>query len=217
MSAMAKMIERMVSLEKEMASLKVMVSSSKDKKEVPATKDKKEKKAVKDKKESKGPTEWNVFVKATQKEMAAAKGVLMAAGEEGEKVFKAVAAKKDSGFGWQTAMKEASRRKDELEGRDHSVKEAKKEEAKAAKKAKKEESESEEEDSGSGSSGSSESGEGSELEKQIASLDMEIKTIGGIKYIVDAAGGDAYLLENDTFGDRAGAYDGKMGTIDLTA
>lgn len=63
-----------------------------------------------------GPAAWNLFVKETQKTMAAAAGV--DASSMDEAAFKKAASAKDSGFGWQLALKEASRRKAVAEGRD---------------------------------------------------------------------------------------------------
>lgn len=62
-----------------------------------------------------GPAAWNLFVKETQKTMAAAVGVDSSSMDEA--AFKKAAAIKDSGFGWQVALKEASRRKALAEGR----------------------------------------------------------------------------------------------------
>ena len=85
---------------------------------------------AKAKKEANSPSlsDWNVFVKATWREMAAAKGVFLDAtatdSEAAYKEFK-VAANKE-GVTYQAVMKEASRRKDEREGVDHAEKLAKK-------------------------------------------------------------------------------------------
>jgi len=63
---------------------------------------------------SEGPAAWNLFVKETQKTMAAAAGV--DASSMDAAAFKKLASAKDSGFGWQAALKEASRRKAAAEG-----------------------------------------------------------------------------------------------------
>jgi hypothetical protein len=67
-----------------------------------------------------GPKEWNVFIQATWRSMAAANGVLYEdfEGDEAakDKAFKEAA--KKVGVVYQSVMKEASRRKAEAEGRD---------------------------------------------------------------------------------------------------
>lgn len=95
--------------------------------EAPATKTLKIKvpKAEKVKKEatnSSGPSEWNIFVSSTMKEMAASKGLLYASCAD-HKAF--LAAAKELGVKWGDAMKEASRRRDEVSGADHAAREAK--------------------------------------------------------------------------------------------
>jgi hypothetical protein len=95
--------------------------------EAPATKTLKIKapKAEKVKKEptnSSGPSEWNIFVSSTMKEMAASKGLLYASCAD-HKAF--LAAAKDLGVKWGDAMKEASRRRDEAAGTDHAARVAK--------------------------------------------------------------------------------------------
>jgi hypothetical protein len=75
-----------------------------------------------------GPAEWNVFLRATWHEMAAEAGVVMeeydeadaSAKESAEKAFKKAAAA--AGVSYQSAMKEASRRKADLEGSKPKVK-----------------------------------------------------------------------------------------------
>jgi hypothetical protein len=62
-----------------------------------------------------GPAEWNVFKNAVWREMAAANGIVCEDADEFKKAVKA--AGKDSGFSYQEAMKEASRRKADLEGK----------------------------------------------------------------------------------------------------
>ena len=224
MSVISKMNERMDEMEKKIASLeKQLLAKTKDKasKEVKASKEKGE--ASKEK--GKGPKEWNVFVAATRKEMAAAKGVFMEKAEGEKEVKKALAAfnKASSAVGasYHAAMKEASRRKDELEGRDHSVKEAKKAKAKAkAAKAKPEESEAEESESeaeeGGGAYNHSE--QRKELAKEIAELNMIIKNISGTDYILDKGNNEVFFIEdNNSMGDHAGVYDVKTGKIDFKA
>jgi len=78
-----------------------------------------------------GPAEWNAFKNAVWREMAADHGIVCEDADEFKKAVKA--AGKDSGFSYQDAMKEASRRKAQMEGKDPKVKVAKepKEKAKA--------------------------------------------------------------------------------------
>lgn len=102
---MKTLLAEVVRMREEMAGLKAAMESSK-------TKVKKEKRATTN---VEGPAAWNLFVKETQKTMAAAAGV--DASSMDEAAFKKAAAVKDSGFGWQVALKEASRRKAVLEGR----------------------------------------------------------------------------------------------------
>jgi hypothetical protein len=69
-----------------------------------------------------GPKEWNVFVQATWQSMAAEKGILYEDfdGESKDKDFKE--ATKKEGITYQSAMKEASRRKALAEGKDAEAK-----------------------------------------------------------------------------------------------
>ena len=119
---MKTLLAEVVRMREEMAGLKAAMESSK------TTKAKKEKRATTN---VEGPAAWNLFVKETQKTMAAAAGVDVSSMDEA--AFKKAASAKDSGFGWQTALKEASRRKAALEGRDpEAPKPAKKTAAKTA-------------------------------------------------------------------------------------
>jgi hypothetical protein len=102
---MKTLLAEVVRMREEMAGLKAAMESAK-------TKVKKEKRATTN---VEGPAAWNLFVKETQKTMAAAAGV--DASSMDEAAFKKAASAKDSGFGWQVALKEASRRKAVLEGR----------------------------------------------------------------------------------------------------
>lgn len=77
-----------------------------------------------------GPAEWNVFLNAVWRSMAAANGIVVEDPDEFKKAVKA--AGKDSGFTYQDAMKEASRQKAELEGSKPKVKVAKEPKVKAA-------------------------------------------------------------------------------------
>jgi hypothetical protein len=70
-----------------------------------------------------GPAEWNVFLNAVWRSMAAANGIVCEDADEFKKAVKA--AGKDSGFTYQDAMKEASRQKAALEGKEPKVKVAK--------------------------------------------------------------------------------------------
>jgi len=85
--------------------------------ELPAKKAKKAAKTAEEKEKKttnpKGPSEWNVFVNATWHEMAAEKGVVS---EVHDAAFKKASAA--VGVTYQVAMKEASRRKAELEGKE---------------------------------------------------------------------------------------------------
>jgi hypothetical protein len=74
-----------------------------------------------------GPSEWNVFVATIRNEMAAAKGIV----EEDEATFKKAC--KEAGITYQGVLKEASRRKAEMEGKETPVPKVKKA-AKAAPK-----------------------------------------------------------------------------------
>ena len=100
------LLAEFASMREEIVGLKAALESSK-------TKVKKEKRVSTN---VEGPAAWNVFVKDTQKTMAAAVGVDSTSMDEA--AFKKAASAKDSGFGWQAALKEASRRKAALEGRD---------------------------------------------------------------------------------------------------
>jgi hypothetical protein len=102
---MKTLLAEVVRMREEMAGLKAAIESSK-------TKVKKEKRTTTN---VEGPAAWNLFVKETQKTMAASAGV--DASSMDEAAFKKAASAKDSGFGWQVALKEASRRKAVLEGR----------------------------------------------------------------------------------------------------
>ena len=184
---------------------------------------------------SEGPTEWNVFKTKTWHEMAAQGGVIYEdfmknvdqddekAVEKAKKLFGKAAA--GVGAGYQAAMKEASRRKDEMEGRNHDEEVAKKAAKKspkskvAAAAAAKEESESEAEaeEAEEEQEEAEEEEEQSELAKKMAELDMVLKNVDGTTYIVDKDGGEAYLVEDETFGERCGAYDAKTGIIDFDA
>jgi hypothetical protein len=92
----------------------------------PASASVKEPKAKKAATNATGPTEWNVFIQATWRSMAAASGVLYEdfEGETKDKDFKEAA--KKVGVTYQGVMKEASRRKAEAEGRDPEAPKAKK-------------------------------------------------------------------------------------------
>jgi hypothetical protein len=180
---------------------------------------------------SEGPTEWNVFKTKTWHEMAAQGGVIYEdfmknvdqddekAVEKAKKLFGKAAA--GVGAGYQAAMKEASRRKDEMEGRNHEEEVAKK----AAKKSPKSKAvaaaaakaESEDESEAEESEAEEEEQEQSDLAKKMAEMNMVLKDVDGTTYIVDKDGGEAYLLEDGTFGDRCGAYNAKTGIIDFDA
>ena len=85
--------------------------------ELPAKKGKKAAKTAEEKAKKttnpEGPSAWNVFVNATWHEMAAEKGVVS---EAHDAAFKKASA--TVGVTYQSAMKEASRRKAELEGKE---------------------------------------------------------------------------------------------------
>jgi len=181
---------------------------------------------------SEGPTEWNSFKTKTWHEMAAQGGVIYEdfmknvdqddekAVEKAKKLFGKAAA--GVGAGYQAAMKEASRRKDEMEGRNHDEEVAKKAakkspKSKAAAIAKEEAEEEQEEAESETEEEQEEEEEQSELAKKMAELDMVLKNVDGTTYIVDKDGGEAYLVEDETFGERCGAYDAKTGIIDFDA
>jgi hypothetical protein len=132
------LMERLQACEAEIATLRA------EKKSSASAKPKAEKaEKVKKTSSSEGPTEWNIFVKATMKEMTAEKGVIYDSFfKEGVEAKDAEAeykkASKLVGVIWQGAMKEASRRKDEMDGKDHAAELAAKAAKKAAAAAKKE-------------------------------------------------------------------------------
>jgi hypothetical protein len=181
-----------------------------------------------------GPKEWNTFVTAILREMAATEGVDHSsffedvdeadaeAMKKAEASFK-LAAKK-AGVTWQDALKEASRRKDEAEGVDHSEKEAKKEAARkkraAAKKAADAESDSESEapppkkekkskkekkekkSAGGAASASSAPSVPSDPRAaflaELESVDMTIISLeDGSEFIAEKDGGEAFMLCED--------------------
>ena len=106
-------LARLAALEAEVTELRAITESYK-------AKDKKVKKATTN---ETGPTEWNVFLNTVWREMAADHGIVC---EDPAEFKKEVASHgKDSGFSYQEAMKEASRRKAALEGTVPKVKVAK--------------------------------------------------------------------------------------------
>ena len=106
-------LARLAALEAEVTELRAITESYK-------AKDKKVKKATTN---ETGPTEWNVFLNTVWREMAADHGIVC---EDPAEFKKEVASHgKDSGFSYQAAMKEASRRKAALEGTVPKVKVAK--------------------------------------------------------------------------------------------
>jgi hypothetical protein len=234
------LMERLQACEAELATLRAEKKSSKPKAE------KAEK--VKKTSSSEGPTEWNIFVKATMKEMTAEKGVIYdsffkqgVTAEASEAEFKKAA--KLVGVIWQGAMKEASRRKDMAEGKDHDAELAAKAAKKAAAAAKKEakgeakpkakkskktkaEPEAEAEAEAKAEPVSFESLPEDKPEDQqamaefaaeIAASDMAFKIVGGKRYIIDTVSSEMYETNGLEIGDRIGIFDEELGEIDLTA
>ena len=156
-----------------------------------------------------GPAAWNLFVMETQKTLAAAAGVDVSSMDEA--AFKKAAAAKDSGFGWQVALKEASRRKAVLEGRDPDApKPAKKTAAAGAPAAPKAAPKSKAKDAAAAA-----------LAK--AAADFEELNMGELE--ID---GKSYYVQQDTYevyeiasqwvmGDRLGMYDVEAESIDVFA
>lgn len=199
-----------------------------------------------------GPKEWNAFVTAILREMAAAEGVDHSSffedvdeADEGavkkaEGLFKAAA--KKAGVTWQDALKEASRRKDEAEGVDHSEKEAKKAEARAKRAAKKcPESDSESEAPKEKKSKSAKPAVKKEKKSaapasapsvpvdaraaflaELESVDMTIIALeDGSEFIAEKDGGEAFMLLEDggvfSMGERVGVWDKDSNDIDYEA
>ena len=176
-----------------------------------------------------GPTEWNLFVKTTMREMAAAKGVLydafFAGGDVdgGDAAFKTAA--KEVGVNWQGALKEAARRKNEMEGRDPAEEQAKKEAKKAAAAAKKEPKEAKEakpkeakpKKEKKAKTPEPEADAEADFEKELAASNMVFKTIAEVRYIFDNDSSEVYETTGTTFGDRVGIFDTVTGEIDRSA
>ena len=112
---MSSLIARLNALEAEVKELRAITESYKAKE-----------KTVKVKKATTnetGPAEWNVFLNTVWREMAADHGIVCEDAAEFKKEVSSYG--KDSGFSYQEAMKEASRRKAALEGTVPKVKVAK--------------------------------------------------------------------------------------------
>jgi hypothetical protein len=199
---MKTLLAEVVRMREEMAGLKAAMESSK------TTKAKKEKRATTN---VEGPAAWNLFVKETQKTMAAAAGVDVSSMDEA--AFKKAASAKDSGFGWQTALKEASRRKAALEGRDpEALKPAKKTALKTAAPA-------------------VVSAPAAAPVKKVVIVDplaAAKKEFEELNLAEVEIGGKSYYLQQDTFevyeiasqwvvGDRLGVYDIETESIDVFA
>jgi hypothetical protein len=184
---MSSVDERIAALETQMAALMAENKSLKTKKT-------KEVKEVKEAKNSTGPSEWNIFVRATWLEMAASAGVLMGEGANAEKEFKAAA--KEAGASYQAAMKEASRRRD---GTDKSKAEKPKAEKPKAEKPKADKPKEEK-----------------AIADVFADLGMCIKVIDEKKYLVCDDGEAFNLTDDGNMGERAGRYDADTDTIDET-
>ena len=153
-----------------------------------------------------GPSEWNVFVQSTWQEMAAEKGVLMGDGEDAKALFKKQAAA--AGVSYQSAMKEAGRRKDVLEGRDTNEKQAKKVAAKEKRDAKKSAAPT------AVKKAAAPVKKTTEAEDLMAELGIVVKEIDGISYMV-CDDGEAFAINEDgTMGERAGVYDADSNTIE---
>ena len=187
---MSSVDERIAALETQMAALMAENKSLKTKKT----------KEVKEVKNSTGPSEWNIFVRATWLEMAASAGVLMGEGANAEKEFKAAA--KEAGASYQAAMKEASRRRDGNE-------KPKAEKPKADKSAKADKPKVEKPKADKPK-------EEKAIADVFADLGMCIKVIDEKKYLVCDDGEAFNLTEDGNMGDRAGRYDADTDTIDET-
>ena len=236
------LMARLQACEAEIATLRA------EKKSAPSSKPKAEKaEKVKKTSSSEGPTEWNIFVKATMHEMTAEKGVIHDSffkegveAEAAEAEYKKAA--KLVGVIWQGAMKEASRRKDLAEGKDHdaelAAKAAKKaltaakKEAKGEAKPKKEpkakkakaEAKPEAEEAKEPISfealpedKAEDQQAMAEFATEIAASDMEFKIVGGKRYIIDTASSEMYETNGLEIGDRIGIFDEALGEIDLSA
>jgi hypothetical protein len=190
---MSSVDERIAALETQMAALMAENKSLKTKKT-------KEVKEVKEAKNSTGPSEWNIFVRATWLEMAASAGVLMGEGANAEKEFKAAA--KEAGASYQAAMKEASRRRDGNE-------KPKAEKPKADKSAKADKPKVEKPKADKPK-------EEKAIADVFADLGMCIKVIDEKKYLVCDDGEAFNLTEDGNMGERAGRYDADTDTIDET-
>lgn len=189
---MSSVDERIAALETQMAALMGENKSLKTSKKT------KEVKEVKEAKNSTGPSEWNIFVRATWLEMAATAGVLMGEGANAEKEFKAAA--KEAGASYQAAMKEASRRRDGTEKPAKAkADKPKADKPKAEKKAVKAEVKEEK-----------------AIADVFADLGMCIKVVDEKKYLVCDDGEAFNLNEDGNMGERAGRYDADTDTIDET-
>jgi len=178
-----------------------------------------------------GPSEWNVYKKAVWREMAAGFGIV----EEDDEAFKkaCVAYKKEHPealISYQDSMKEAGRRKDAREGRDTAAKEAKKAAEKAAREAKKagvEAAVTPKKAAAKKAPGApkkaaakpAEPAAPAELtfEEAMAELGMNIKEVGGVKYVIAGCSEANYVTEDGTMGERAGIYDPDSDAVDTTA
>lgn len=182
---------------------------------------------------------WNSYVKNVQHELASKAGVDYdsffdgidpedsAEMKKAEEKFKSAA--KEAGAGWHVALKEASRRKDEEEGRDHSEKEAKKAAAKTKKsekatitstkapvkipaKAKKSEKApvgpEKKADEARKTFGIPE-----EVLAEYASVGMAPHHIDGDIYMVDEDTDEVFTFEDNTLGDRVGIFNKSTGSI----
>jgi len=223
------LMARLEACEAEISTLRCAKQDAKQDAKQKAKKSSKEPSSPKEEKKTStscGPTEWNLFVKTTMREMAAAKGVLydsfFAGGDVdgGDAAFKAAA--KEAGVNWQCALKEAARRKNEMEGRDHEEEQAKKEAKKAAAAAKKEPKEPKEakpkkEKKVKAAAPEAEASPETDFEKELAASNMVFKTIAEVRYIFDKDSSEVYETTGTTFGDRVGIFDAVTGEIDRSA
>lgn len=199
---------------------------------------------------SEGPKEWNIFVTAVLRELAAAAGVDRTtffadvdesdedAVKKAEAAFKTAA--KSKGVTWQTALKEASRRKDAAEGVDHSEKEAKKAAAREKRAAKKGSSDSDSVASAPAAAAATPAKKPKKAKApdapkkapktpadpraafiaELAELNMKIVTLeDGSEFIAEADGGEAFFFnaEDLALGDRCGIWDAETNAIDFDA
>ena len=211
MNATKELLNRLASLEAEMAELKMENEMLKT--TMPAA-SKKSPKTKRTTTNTEGPKDWNSFVNSVQHEMAASAGIDV----DGlsEKEFKEAA--KKMGAGWQEALKEAAIRKRMMEkGEERSLAEVALKEEKVAAKMKKVDKK-EEKPLASKTVATVKKTLEASLEKEMAELGMSVHQVKGVSYIIDDASCETFAINEDgSFGDRVGIYDAGIGAIDTTA